>query len=45
VDLFEVYCKKRKKLKKLFNTLKTAAKGAVVILTAPAVYRQILTFF
>jgi hypothetical protein len=33
VNLFDVYCKKRKN----FNTLKTAAKVAVVILTAPAV--------
>jgi hypothetical protein len=31
--LFEVHGERRKKLKILFNALKTAAKGAVVILT------------
>jgi hypothetical protein len=45
VNLFEVYGKERKKLTFLFNTLKMAVKGTVVILTALAVSSSSLAKF
>jgi hypothetical protein len=51
VNLFEVYCKKEKSGNFFFYTLKTAAEGAVVLLTAeviltvPAVIQFLLIKF